>query len=521
MVRHSWALAALSCVSSASAISYVTHSDRLAAIEDIFQVSWDGYYKYAFPHDSLLPISRTWEDDRNGWGASAVDAISTALIMGNQEVVDIVVEHIKTVNFTMTAVNETSVSLFETTIRYLGGMLSAHDFLAGPRRSMLRNESDLAAILGQATTLAEQLSVAFDTPSGVPINDLIFNGPDGPVTEAEDTNGLATIGSLVLEWTRLSDLTGDAKWAELSQKGESYLLTVLNPEVGEPYPGLLGSNVNVTTGEFVDSAGSFNGGTDSFYEYLIKMYIYDTERFAYYKERWTTTVDSSIRYMTSHPTTRPDLTFVAAWNGPGLGNLSFEWGHLGCFYGGNVILGGLVLDNAEYLAWGEALVAGCHDTYASEATRIGPETFQWQDSRLPRNASNNAGAPVGQQAFYRAHGFWTTTYDYDERPEVMESYYYAYRATGDPKYQDWAWDALLAINATCRAGAGYSDIDDVTVPGGGGFADHQETFWFAEVLKYAYLIQAGEAAWQVSASGDNQFVFNTEAHPLKVAGTPV
>lgn len=185
----------------------------------------------------------------------------------------------------------------------------------------------MQAILDQAVNLAELLSVAFDTPSGVPINDLTFNGPNGPVTSDETTNGIATIGTLILEWTRLSDLTGDDKYANLTRTAENYLLDVKNPEVGEPYPGLIGTDVNVADGTFADSNGGWNGGTDSFYEYLIKMYIYDSKRFGVFKDRWVAAIDSSIKYLASHPSSRPDLTFLAAYNGPGVSNLNFVSSH--------------------------------------------------------------------------------------------------------------------------------------------------------------------------------------------------
>jgi mannosyl-oligosaccharide alpha-1,2-mannosidase len=122
-----------------------------------------------------------------------------------------------------------------------------------------------------------------------------------------------------------------------------------------------------------------------------------------------------------------------------------------------------------------------------------------------------------QAAFYAKSGFFITDSVYDLRPEVIESYYYAYRVTGDTKYQDWAWDAFLAINSTCRVGSGFSQINNVNVAGGGGYANNQESFFFAEVMKYAYLIQAEDGPWQVNYRGGNQFVFNTEAHPLRVA----
>ncbi|KAI1319406.1 glycoside hydrolase family 47 protein [Xylariaceae sp. FL0255] len=519
MVRSSLALAALSAVSSVTAVNYVSHPDRTAAVAAAFQRSWDGYYKYAFPNDTLLPISLGSINDRNGWGASAVDAISTALVMGKNDIVQIIVDHIKTVNYTETAPGATDVSVFETTIRYLGGMLSAYDFLNGPFKGAV-SSNDTSVLLTQSKNLADALKVTFDTPTGIPINDLIFNGPNGPAQSNETTNGIATIGTLVLEWTHLSDLLGDASYGQLAQKGESYLINVTNPEVGEPYPGMLGTNVYVANGTFADGSGGWNGGDDSFYEYLIKMYVYDSSRFGTYKDRWVMAVESTMKYLKSHPSTTPEFTYVAAYNGAGQENLLFESSHLACFNGGNIILGGLTLNRPDFVNFGLALVNGCHETYNSTVTHIGPEAFSWQDSKLSPNASNNGGAPSDQAAFYAEHGFWITAADYIERPEVIESYYYAYRATGDTKYQDWAWDAFQHINSTCAAGVGYSGITNVNAAGGGSFDDQQQTFWFAEVLKYSYLIQAPDAEYQVNANHDNQWVFNTECHPVKVAGTP-
>lgn len=114
-----------------------------------------------------------------------------------------------------------------------------------------------------------------------------------------------------MEWTRLSDLTGNATYGELAKKAESYLIDPLNPEVGEPYPGLIGSDLSIANGSFLDSQGGWTGGTDSYYEYLIKMYMYDPTRFASYKENWIQAVNSSMEYLVSHPTSRPDLTFLS------------------------------------------------------------------------------------------------------------------------------------------------------------------------------------------------------------------
>lgn len=183
--------------------------------------------------------------------------------------------------------------------------------MKGPLSGLTNNTAGVETVLAQAQNLANNLSFAFNTPSGVPANNLYFNPQS---TDGSTSNGLATIGTLVLEWTRLSDLTGNKTYGELSQKGESYLLKP-QPASSEPFPGLVGTNVDISTGAFLDASGGWVGGDDSFYEYLIKMYVYDPVRFSSYKDRWVLAADSTIEYLASHPSTRPDLTFTAAYNG--------------------------------------------------------------------------------------------------------------------------------------------------------------------------------------------------------------
>lgn len=185
-----------------------------------------------------------------------------------------------------------------------------------------------------------------------------------------------------------------------------------------------------------------------------------------------------------------------------------------CFAGGNFILGGLVLGEPLYVNVGIDLIEGCHELYANTVTGIGPEIYQWQDSKA---RVNNPGPPEDQRELYEEDNFWIDMSHYVLRPEVIESYYYAYRATGDAKFQDWAWDAFVAINKSCNVGTGFVGIIDVNKEGGGGFYDFQESFWFAETLKYSYLIQTEE--WgevQLKTEGENQWVFNTEGHPIKL-----
>lgn len=329
----------------------------------------------------------------------------------------------------------------------------------------------------QAENLANNLSFAFDTPTGIPHNDLY---PNNQTNGGSTTNGLATIGSLVLEWTHLSDLTGNPKYGQLAQKGESYLLNP-KPASSEPWPGLLGTNVDIATGLFQDAAGGWQGGDDSFYEYLIKMYGYDNTRFGQYRDRWVLAADSTIAHLTSHPQPRPDLTFLAEFNNT---QLILQSEHLACFAGGNFILGGLLLQEQKYVDYGLTLTAGCEDTYNQTVTGIGPDSFGWDPTQVPAN----------QSAFFQKAGYYIQSGAYILRPEVLESFYYAWRATGDETYRDWSWNGIQAILTNTRVGSGFSELLNVNAPHGGGFNNFQDSFFFAEVLKYAYITQLGVSA---------------------------
>jgi mannosyl-oligosaccharide alpha-1,2-mannosidase len=350
----------------------------------------------------------------DGWGASAADAISTAAIMGNTNVLDQILNYIPTVDFTKS--NETTISLFETTIRYLGGLLAGYDLLTGPAAKLVSDKSLVDTLLTQAQSLADSLSYAFETPSGVPYNNLHLNsrGNDGSTT-----NGLATTGSLILEWTRLSDLTGNKTYGQLAQKAESYLLNP-QPAWTQPFPGLVGSNIDISSGHFIDDYVTWNGGDDSFYEYLIKFFVYSPSRFSEYRDRWLAAANSTLEHLLSRPVPQPDLTFVNIWDN---GTVISTSEHLTGFIGGNFLLAGSVLDRQDLIDAGLAFTDSWHATYNGTATKIGPEAFAWDE----------AGVPSDQETFYQDNGFYITSADYILRPEVMESYYYAYRVTGDEK----------------------------------------------------------------------------------------
>ena len=415
--------------------------------------------------------------------------------MGLNDIVTRTLNFIPTIDFTKSYQNQ-SVSMFETTIRYIGGMLAAYDLLNGPYSSVFSpKSSQVKALLSQSIKLADTIKFGFNTASGIPYNDLYINNHSN--ADGGSAADLAQVGTLVLEWQRLSDLSGNPKYGQLAQKAESHLLSP-KPASSEPFPGLVGTSLDIKTGLFLDSTGGWVGGDDSFYEYLIKFWVYNSDKYAHYKDRWVLAADSTIKNLTSHPKPRPDITFIDAFSGTTLIEESQE---LACFDGGNFILGGLTLKQKKYIDYGIALAQGCRNTYQSTATHIGPEEYAWDPTKVPSN----------QMDFYNKHGFYITDAVYILRPEYLESLYYAYRATGNTTYQDWSWEAIVAINATTRVGSGYSDIENVNVKGGGGFLNDQESFLFAEALKYAYLIQAADTPINVNYGGKEAWVFNTEA----------
>ncbi|KAG4279853.1 hypothetical protein FPRO06_11186 [Fusarium proliferatum] len=490
---------------------------RAAAIVEAFRFSWDKYEQFAAPHDTLLPISKTYEDDRNGWGATAVDGLSTAIIMEDAEIVDKILRQIMLTDFTVTIVPDQPISLFETTIRYLGGLLSAYDLLSSSYKHLATDIYLKNNLLKAAVILADRLSIAFDTPSGIPDDEIIFNPQLRRFGNID--NSITCFGTLVLEWTRLSDLTGNQTYAKLAQRAQDHLI---HPKTKQSFtlPGLIGTYVKLKDGYFGDYQAGWGGGSDSYYEYLIKMYAYDPVAFAKYGESWIKAAESSMLYLASSPSTRPDLTFLGEMRGDTMIPIS---SHLASVCGGSLILGGLLLQNQTFVDFGVKLSESYYEVYRQSPSGIGPELFRWvDDGRQPLAKASSKRLPAPKwKSFYEKSGYYHTNAEYILRPETIESLYYAYRATGDRKYQDWAWEAFEALNRMCKVEGGYTGLksvmktkDDKTRK----FVDKMESFWLAETLKYLYLMFAEDSELQVRSDGKMQYVLNTEAHPLLVRG---
>lgn len=95
------------------------------------------------------------------------------------------------------------------------------------------------------------------------------------------------------------------------------------------------------------------------------------------------------------------------------------------------------------------------------------------------------------------------------RPELIESLFYLHRVTGKPMYRERAWQIFLSLEQHCKVPSGFSGLTDVNKPG--SFNDSQQSFFFAETLKYLYLIFSEKDKFSFDTH-----ILTTEAHILEI-----
>ncbi|KAF2851215.1 glycoside hydrolase family 47 protein [Plenodomus tracheiphilus IPT5] len=174
---------------------------KLAMIKAVAKKSWDGYKQFAWLHDELKPMSGTYRDPFAHWGATLVDSLDTLWIMGLKEDFEEAVKAVDQIDFTTT--KRPDIPLFETTIRYLGGLVAAYDISGKKYKSLL----------DKAVELAEILISAFDTPNRMPQLYYYWRPQFASQSHRASLNAvLAEVGSLSMEFTRLAQLTGEEKY---------------------------------------------------------------------------------------------------------------------------------------------------------------------------------------------------------------------------------------------------------------------------------------------------------------------
>ncbi|KAL8137006.1 hypothetical protein V2J09_003007 [Rumex salicifolius] len=439
---------------------------RREKVKEAMLHAWGSYEKYAWGQDELQPQTKNGVNSFGGLGATLVDSLDTLYIMGLNEQFQKAREWVaNSLDFN----KDYEASVFETTIRVVGGLLSAYD---------LSNDK---VFLEKAKDIADRLLPAWDSPSGVPYNsiNLAHGRPHNPGW-ARGNSILADSGTEQLEFIALSHRTGDPKY---QQKAEN-VIAVLNKTF--PDDGLLPIYINPESGLASPSTITFGAMGDSFYEYLLKVWIQGNRTAAVrpYRAMWEKSMKGLLSLV--RRTTPSSFAYIGEKN---LYSFSDKMDELACFAPGMLALGSSDYgpgDKEKFLSLAEELAWTCYNFYQSTPTKLAGENYFFHSGQ---------DMSVGTS--------WNIL-----RPETVESLFYLWRITGNKTYQDWGWNIFQAFEKNSRVESGYVGLKDVN----SGVKDNMmQSFFLAETLKYLYLLFSPPSLISL-----DEWVFNTEAHPLKI-----
>lgn len=491
---------------------------RREEVKKTFFRCWKNYRAKAWMHDELKPITGGARDTFGGWAATLIDALDTLWIMGFEEEFRSSMKDVEKIDFGTTPLEE--VNVFETTIRHLGGLLSAYE-LSGEE-----------VLLTKAKEVGEMLYHAFDTPNHMPKTRWNPHKKGKGERQVADTRVLvAEIGSLSMEFTKLSQITKDPKWYDAIARVTQVF------ERGQDktkIPGMWPIVVNAQKTLFnEDNAFTLGAMADSTYEYLPKMHILLGGVEPAYKNMYDKATAAAIKHTMYRPMTpgNADLLMTGFVRVEGEAHLDSELQHLACFAGGMFALGGKVFNKPDHLTIGRKITDTCFWAYRNSPAGIMPEVSHlykcanttgdcpWSEEAWKEDIASRASLsgeekdPSQNIANLRLPKGFTSIEDrrYILRPEAIESVFVMYRTTGQQQWQAAAWDMFTAIEkhtATEFGNAALLDVSTDSPPR----ADSMESFWMAETLKYFYLIFSTPDVISL-----DDYVFNTEAHPFKIS----
>ncbi|XP_034112645.1 mannosyl-oligosaccharide alpha-1,2-mannosidase IA isoform X1 [Drosophila albomicans] len=454
--------------------------ERRAHVKQMMEHAWHNYKLYAWGKNELRPLSQRPHSGSifgsYDLGATIVDGLDTLYIMGLEKEYKEGRDWIER-KFSLDNISA-ELSVFETNIRFVGGMLTLYAFTGDP----LYKE--------KAQHIADKLLPAFQTPTGIPY--ALVNTKTGMAKNYGWASGgssiLSEFGTLHLEFAYLSDITGNPLYRERVQTIRQVLKEIEKPK------GLYPNFLNPKTGKWGQLHMSLGALGDSYYEYLLKAWLQsgqtDEEARDMYDEAMLAIMDNMVRTSPNGLTYVSDLKFD---------RLEHKMDHLACFSGGLFALGAATRQNEhtdKYMEVGKGITNTCHESYVRTPTQLGPEAFRFSDAAEAR-------ALRSQEKYYIL------------RPETFESYFVLWRLTHDQKYRDWGWEAVQALEKHCRTAHGYCGLRNVYQQEPQK-DDVQQSFFLAETLKYLYLLFSDDSVLPL-----DEWVFNTEAHPLPIKGANI
>ncbi|KAL1961123.1 hypothetical protein VTO42DRAFT_3068 [Malbranchea cinnamomea] len=490
--------------------------ERREAVKQAFLRTWQAYKENAWMGDELGPVEGNVKQTFGGWGATLVDTLDTLWIMGLKDEFEMAVDAVRDIDFSST--RTVVLNVFETTIRYLGGFLAAYDI----------SEGAYPVLLEKAVEVGDLLYVAFDTPNRLPVLRWPWKkARNGEEQRPSTANIIAELGSLSVEFTRLSQLTENPKYFDAVQR----ITDLLEAHQDDTkLPGLWPLNVNLETPQFSkEGRFTFGGMADSLYEYLPKEYLMLGGRAPQYKAMYEKAMDVAKNSLFYKPKTADNadilLSGYISVSSKGARKLHAEGQHLACFAGGMAAIGAKIFNRMDELEIGRKLTEGCIWAYRSMPSGIMPEIFRavpctkqdtscdwdpqvwFRDSKEKDMTDDEIQSSIKRRRLIP--GFLSVEDKrYLLRPEAIESIFILYRITGDTSLQDKGWDMFTAIEKATRTDLAYGAIDDVRVEKP-RVVNEMESFWTGETLKYFYLLFSESDLVSL-----DRYVFNTEAHPL-------
>jgi len=311
---------------------------------------------------------------------------------------------------------------------------------------------------------------------------------------------LAEIGTIQMEYFALSQRLGDDSYRKKAQRIIDHL-----DQSSTNWPGLYPLFINPNSGSFSNSKISFGGCGDSFYEYLLKVWLLTGRSIDQYKRMYRESIEAMMAHMLS--TNDKGMKYLPTFDG----GKKLEMEHLTCFVPGMLALGSVsgILESKEeearHLQVAKDLGHSCYMMYAETATKLGPE-----NARFDGPGRYGIGPKISS---------------YHLRPETIESIFYLWRVTQDTQYRDWGWQIFLALEKHCKMPQGYSGIRNVDylTSDDSNRMNKEESFFLAETLKYMLLLfEDDESILPLAGIDDDRgriygdfYVFNTEAHPIR------
>ncbi|KAH9285847.1 Endoplasmic reticulum mannosyl-oligosaccharide 1,2-alpha-mannosidase [Echinococcus granulosus] len=452
----------------------LNHASIINDLKDAMHHSWKAYVDYAWGMDEVLVLTKMgtrWMDA----GLTMVDSLDTLWMYKMMDEFvrarDWIEAHI---NF---GYNNDDTNVFESTIRLLGGLLSAYHI------------SGDIVFLKKAELIGGKLIAAFNSPSGLPYTNINFQTLKASLPSNRRTVSLSEVATLQLEFNELAILLRDRSIA----RPAAGVYKILN-EVSK-LSGLLPIEINMYRPAH-SSVGTITLGArgDSYYEYLLKVWVQTGKVSEWLRNEYITAV-GGVKERLIRQSVPNGLIFVGELHAS---EFSTKMDHLVCFLPATLAYGYLHGMPEEHLHLAESLMETCFHLYKDTQTGLSAELVYFNLANFDR------------PDFYikRSDAFNLL------RPETVESLFYLYRITKNPKYQEWGLAIFRAFNASCRiTPAGFAPIQDVqsSVP---HHRDKMESFWTAETLKYLLLLFDEQLAAKFDLT---EWVFNTEAHPFPLS----